>query len=40
MKEVLSSVLVSLPTPEMLKALSDLSSRIPRWVWFSSSKVQ
>ena len=40
MKEVLSSVLVSLPTLEMLKALRDLSSRIPRWVWFSSSRVQ
>ena len=40
MKEVLSSVLVSLPTGEMLKALQDLSSRIPRWVWFSSSRVQ
>ena len=40
MKEVLSSVLVSLPTPEMLKALRDLSDRIPRWIWFSSSRVQ
>ena len=40
MKEVLSSVLVSLPTPEMLRALHDLSSRIPRWIWFSSSRVQ
>ena len=40
MKEVLSSMLVSLPTEEMLKALEDLSARIPRWIWFSSSKVQ
>ena len=40
MKEVLSSLLVSLPTPEMLKALRDLSDRIPRWIWFSSSRVQ
>ena len=40
MKEVLSSLLVSLPTDEMLKALHNLSDRIPRWVWFSSSKVQ
>lgn len=40
MKEVLSSVLVSLPTAEMLKALHDLSDRIPRWIWFSSSRVQ
>jgi len=40
MKEVLSSLLVSLPTKEMLKALRDLSDRIPRWIWFSSSRVQ
>ena len=40
MKEVLSSMLVSLPTAEMLKALRDLSERIPRWIWFSSSRVQ
>ena len=40
MKEVLSSVLVSLPTNEMLKALQDISARVPRWVWFSSSRVQ
>ncbi len=40
MREVLSSLLVSLPTAEMLKALRDLSDRIPRWIWFSSSRVQ
>ena len=40
MKEVLSSLLVSLPTTDMLKALRELSSRIPRWIWFSSSRVQ
>ena len=40
MKEVLFSLLVSLPSAEMLKALQDLSARIPRWVWFSSSRVQ
>ena len=40
MKEVLSSLLVSLPTGEMLKALQNLSARIPRWIWFSSSRVQ
>ncbi len=40
MQEVLSSLLVSLPTPEMLKSLQDLSDRIPRWIWFSSSRVQ
>ena len=40
MKEVLSSMLVSLPTSDMLKALQDISERIPRWIWFSSSRVQ
>ncbi len=40
MTEVLSSLLVSLPTPEMLAALRDLSDRIPRWIWFSSSRLQ
>ena len=40
MKEVLSSMLVSIPTAEMLAALRDLSDRIPRWIWFSSSRVQ
>ena len=40
MKEVLSSLLVSIPTTEMTKALRDLSDRIPRWIWFSSSRVQ
>ena len=40
LSEVLSSMLVSVPTPEMLKALQALSARIPRWVWFSSSRLQ
>ena len=40
MAEVLSSLVVSLPTAEMLKALRDLSDRIPRWIWFSASRVQ
>ena len=40
MKEVLSSLLVSLPTKEMTDALRELSDRIPRWIWFSSSRVQ
>jgi len=40
MKEVLSSLLVSIPTEDMTKALQDLSERIPRWIWFSSSRVQ
>ncbi len=38
--EVLSSLLVSLPNADMLKALRDLSERTPRWIWFSSSRVQ
>ncbi len=40
MKEVLSSMLVSLPSADMCKALRDLSGRVPRWIWFSSSRVQ
>lgn len=40
MKEVLSSMLVSLPTDDMLKALKDLSGQIPRWLYLSSSRVQ
>ena len=40
MKEVLSSMLVSIPTLEMLKSLENLSGQIPRWLLFSSSQVQ
>ena len=40
MEEVLSSMLVSLPTEEMLKTLNHLSGQIPRWLHFSSSRVQ
>ncbi len=40
MKEVLSSMLVSLPTADMLKALEDISAGIPRWLYLSSSRVQ
>ena len=40
MAEVLSSMLISLPSPEMLQALKNLSSQIPRWLYFSSSRVQ
>jgi len=40
MKEVLSSLLVSLPTPDMLKYLQDICDRVPRWIYFSSSRLQ
>ena len=40
MKEVLSSMLVSYPTREMLASLESLSGQIPRWLYFSSSQVQ
>ena len=40
MKEVLSSMLLSIPTEEMLKSLENISGQIPRWLYFSSSRVQ
>lgn len=40
MREVLSSMLISIPTSEMLKALENLQSQIPRWLYYSSSRVQ
>ena len=40
MEEVLASMIICLPTPEMLKALKDLSDRIPRWMYLSSTRVQ
>ena len=40
MEEVLASMLICLPTPEMLKALRDLSDRIPRWLYLSSTRLQ
>ena len=40
MTEVLSSMLICRPTPEMLTALMDLSVRIPRWINLSTSRVQ
>ena len=40
MSEVLTSMLVSIPTPDMLKCLENLQRQIPRWVYFSSSRVQ
>ncbi len=40
MKEVLSSMLVSIPTPDMLKALENIQRQIPQWLYYSSSRVQ
>lgn len=40
MKEVLSSMLVSIPTNDMLKSLENISMQTPRWLFFSSSRVQ
>ena len=40
MKEVLSSMLVSIPTQDMLKSLENIQRQIPRWLYFSSSRVQ
>ncbi len=40
LKEVLSSMLVSIPTNEMLKSLESISLQTPRWLFFSSSRVQ
>ena len=40
MQEVLSSMLVSIPTQDMLKSLETLQRQIPRWLYFSSSRVQ
>ena len=40
MLEVLSSLLICQPTPEMRFALKDLSDRVPRWLDLSTSQVQ
>ena len=40
MLEVLSSLLICQPTPEMRSALKELSDRIPRWLSLSTSRVQ
>ena len=40
MLEVLSSLLICQPTPEMRSALKDLSDRVPRWLGLSTSRVQ
>ncbi len=40
MVEVLSSLLICQPTPEMRTALKELSDRVPRWLSLSTSRVQ
>ena len=40
MLEVLSTLLICRPTPEMRAALKDLSDRVPRWLSLSTSRVQ
>lgn len=40
MLEVLSSLLICRPTPEMRSALKELSDRVPRWLGLSTSRVQ
>ena len=40
MVEVLSSLLICRPTPEMRAALKELSDRVPRWLSLSTSRVQ
>ncbi len=40
MQEVLSSMLLSIPTSDMLKSLESLQRQIPRWLFFSSFRVQ
>lgn len=40
MLEVLSSLLICRPTPEMRAALKELSDRVPRWLSLSTSRVQ
>lgn len=40
MLEVLSSLLICQPTPEMRNSLKDLSERVPRWLNLSTSRVQ
>ena len=40
MREVLTSMLVSIPSPDMLKSLEDLQRQVPRWLFLSSSRVQ
>ena len=40
MLEVLSSLLICRPTPEMRSALKELNDRVPRWLNLSTSRVQ
>ena len=40
MEEVLSSLLICQVTPEMRRALRELSNRVPRWLTLGTSRVQ
>ena len=40
MLEVLSSLLICQPTPEMRAAMKELCDRVPRWLSLSTSRVQ
>ena len=40
MLEVLGTLLICQPTPEMRDALRDISDRVPRWLSLSTSRVQ
>ena len=40
MEEVLSSLLICQVTPDMRRALRELSSRVPRWLTLGASRVQ
>ena len=40
MEEVLSSLLICQVTPDMRRALRELSNRVPRWLTLGTSRVQ
>ena len=40
MQEVLSSLIICQVTPDMLRALREISSRVPRWMTLGTSRVQ
>ena len=40
MEEVLSSLIICQATPDMLRALREISNRVPRWLTLGTSRVQ
>ena len=40
MEEVLSSLLICQVTPDMRRALQEISNRVPRWLTLGTSRVQ